>query len=91
MITDTKEFVKRVDGAADYLRSAVSDTVLPEICIVLGSGLGPLASMVEVIHEISYKDIPGFPVSTAPGHKGCLIIGKLEGKNVFLMNGRFHY
>ena len=91
MITDTKEFVKRVDGAADYIRNAVSGNTLPSICIVLGSGLGPLASMVDVDLEISYKDIPGFPVSTAPGHKGSLIIGKLEEKPVFLMNGRFHY
>ena len=91
MITDTKEFVKRVDGAADYIRNAVSGNTLPSICIVLGSGLGPLASMVDVDFEISYKDIPGFPVSTAPGHKGSLIIGKLEEKPVFLMNGRFHY
>lgn len=91
MITDTKEFIKRVDGAADYLRNAVSGNTLPSICIVLGSGLGPLASMVDVDLEISYKDIPGFPVSTAPGHKGSLIIGKLEDKPVFLMNGRFHY
>ena len=91
MITDTKEFIKRVDGAADYLRNAVSGNTLPSICIVLGSGLGPLASMVDVDLEISYKDIPGFPISTAPGHKGSLIIGKLEDKPVFLMNGRFHY
>ena len=80
MITDTKEFVKRVDGAADYIRNAVAGNTLPS-----------LASMVEVTHEISYKDIPGFPVSTAPGHKGSLIIGKLSDKPVFLMNGRFHY
>lgn len=91
MITDTKEFVKRVDDVADFLRTAVAGNTLPSICIVLGSGLGPLASMVDVIKEISYKDIPGFPVSTAPGHKGSLIFGTLEGKNVFLMNGRFHY
>lgn len=91
MITDTKEFVKRVDDAADYLRTAVDGNTLPSICIVLGSGLGPLASMVDVIKEISYKDIPGFPVSTAPGHKGSLIFGTLESKPVFLMNGRFHY
>ena len=91
MITDINEFVARVDGAADYIRKAVSGNTLPSVCIVLGSGLGPLSSMVGVYKEISYKDIPGFPVSTAPGHKGSLIIGTLEGKTVFLMNGRFHY
>ena len=91
MINDTVEFVKRVDGAADYIRSALSGRVLPSVCIVLGSGLGPLSSMAEEPLEIPYKDIPGFPVSTAPGHKGSLIIGMLSGKPVFMMNGRFHY
>lgn len=91
MITDTAEFVERVDGAAGYIRNALAGRVLPSVCIVLGSGLGPLSSMAEEALEIPYKDIPGFPVSTAPGHKGSLIIGNLSGKSVFMMNGRFHY
>lgn len=91
MITDIAEFIKRVDGAADYIRSALSNRTLPSVCIVLGSGLGPLSKMAEDAIEIPYKDIPGFPVSTAPGHKGSLITGELSGKPVFLMNGRFHY
>lgn len=91
MITDITEFTKRVDGAADYIRSALSNKTLPSVCIVLGSGLGPLSKMAEDAIEIPYKDIPGFPVSTAPGHKGSLIVGELSGKPVFMMNGRFHY
>ena len=91
MITDISEFINRVDGAADYIRSVLSDRGIPSVCIVLGSGLGPLSQMAEEAIEIPYKDIPGFPVSTAPGHKGSLIIGKLSGKPVFMMNGRFHY
>ena len=91
MITDVKEFVERVDGAADYIRGILSDRTLPAVCIVLGSGLGPLSEMAEDAIEIPYKDIPGFPVSTAPGHKGSLIAGNLSGKPVFMMNGRFHY
>ena len=91
MITDIKEFIERVDGAADYIRSVLSDRTLPAVCIVLGSGLGPLSEMAEDAIEIPYKDIPGFPVSTAPGHKGSLIAGNLSGKPVFMMNGRFHY
>ncbi len=91
MITDTAEFVKRVDGAAEYIRNALSGREIPSVCIVLGSGLGPLSKMAEDSWEISYKDIPGFPVSTAPGHKGSLIAGMLSGKSVFMMNGRFHY
>ena len=91
MITDTKEFIKRVDGAADHIRSVLSGRSLPAVCIVLGSGLGPLSEMAEDAIEIPYKDISGFPVSTAPGHKGSLIAGNLSGKPVFMMNGRFHY
>ena len=91
MITDITEFIKRVDGAADYIRSVLSDRELPSVCIVLGSGLGPLSKMAEEAIEIPYKDIPGFPVSTAPGHKGSLLVGRLSGKPVFMMNGRFHY
>jgi purine-nucleoside phosphorylase len=91
MITDIKAFVERVDGAADYIRSVLSDRTVPAVCIVLGSGLGPLSKMAEDAIEIPYKDIPGFPVSTAPGHKGSLIAGQLSGKPVFMMNGRFHY
>ncbi len=91
MITDIKAFVERVDGAADYIRSVLSDRTVPAVCIVLGSGLGPLSKMAEDAIEIPYKDIPGFPVSTAPGHKGSLIAGQLSGNPVFMMNGRFHY
>ena len=91
MITDTTDYVKRVDEAADYIRQSLSGRVLPSVCIVLGSGLGPLSSMAEDTLEINYKDIPGFPVSTAPGHKGSLLVGSLSGKPVFMMNGRFHY
>lgn len=91
MITDINEFIKRIDGAADYIRGVLSGKELPKVCVVLGSGLGPLSKMAEDALEIPYKDIPGFPVSTAPGHKGSLIVGKLSGKPVFMMNGRFHY
>ena len=91
MITDITEFIKRVDGAADHIRSVLSDKELPSVCIVLGSGLGPLSKMAEEAIEIPYKDIPGFPVSTALGHKGSLIFGTLSGQTVFMMNGRFHY
>jgi purine-nucleoside phosphorylase len=48
--------------------------------IILGSGLGNLATKIEVDFEISYKEIPHFPVSTVEGHKGRLILGKLNGK-----------
>ena len=91
MITDISEFIKTVDVAAEYIRGVLAGKEIPSVCIVLGSGLGPLSSMAEDAIEIPYKDIPGFPVSTAPGHKGSLLIGTLSGKPVFMMNGRFHY
>ena len=86
---DTKDYVERVNKAAEYIRDKISD--IPKIAIVLGSGLGGIAESVEDPITIPYKDIPGFPVSTAPGHKGELVFGKLHDKFVVLMNGRFHY
>ena len=65
--------------------------VQPKIAIILGSGLGPLTSQVQIDVQIPYKSIPHFPISTAPGHIGRLIFGKLEGKDVILMDGRFHF
>ncbi|WP_202710892.1 purine-nucleoside phosphorylase [Sporosalibacterium faouarense] len=66
-------------------------SVKPEIGIILGSGLGPLAEEIEDAVRIKYSDIPNFPVSTVKGHKGQLVIGKLNGKSVIAMQGRFHY
>lgn len=72
----------------EYIRS-ITD-FKPEIAVILGSGLGELANEVSPIAEIEYKNIPNMPVSTAPSHKGKLIFGKFEGKNVVLMQGRVH-
>ena len=91
MIDNVAEYMKSVDSSAEYIRTVLNNKVVPEICIVLGSGLAPLASMCEDVVSIPYTDIPGFPVSTVPGHEGRLIIGTLEGKKVFMMSGRFHY
>jgi len=63
----------------------------PEIALVLGSGLGDFAGNIEVKGVIDYKDIDGFPVSTAPGHAGQFIYGTLGGKNIICMKGRIHY
>ncbi len=75
--------------AADYIRSKVDK--MPKKAIILGSGLGELAEDVKNPVLLNYTDIPGFPSSTAPGHKGRLVIGELEGENVLLMQGRFHF
>ena len=63
----------------------------PEIGLILGSGLSGLAQELEAPVEIPYAEIPGFLVSTAPGHAGKLIFGKVAGKRVVCMSGRFHY
>ena len=63
----------------------------PELAIVLGSGLGKLADKVEAIQEISYQEIDGFPVSTAPGHKGRFVLANIHGVKTIIMQGRVHY
>ena len=67
------------------------DGFAPEIALVLGSGLGFLGDACEGAAVIPYADIPGFPLSTAPGHAGRMVFGKLAGKRVAVMQGRFHY
>lgn len=63
----------------------------PSVGIVLGSGLGNFIEEIEVEKEVAYADIPHFPVSTVEGHKGKLVFGKLSGKTVVAMAGRFHF
>ena len=82
--------LERIYSAADCLRDFLGDRQ-PEIGIVLGSGLGKLADQIKDPLVIPYKEIPGFPVSTAIGHKGNFIVGKLGGKCVIAMQGRIHY
>lgn len=66
-------------------------TTSPKTAIILGTGLGQLASEITSELELAYKDIPNFPVSTVEGHAGKLIFGKLGGKDILAMDGRFHY
>lgn len=63
----------------------------PEIGIVLGTGLGGLADVIDTIATVKYEDIPHFPVSTVKGHEGQLIFGTISGKKVVAMQGRFHF
>lgn len=62
-----------------------------EIGIILGTGLGGLVKEISIEHEIDYADLPHFPLSTVESHHGKLIFGKINGKNVVAMQGRFHY
>ena len=82
--------VERIMTAAEYVASKLNGHK-PLVGIVLGSGLGKLAEKIENPIVVPYKEIPGFPVSTAVGHKGNFIAGYLGGKPVIAMQGRFHY
>ncbi len=82
------EFDKSLQ-TANYLKQQID--YIPEYAIVLGSGLGSLVEDIQIDKEISYREIPNFPVSTVKGHKGSLIFGELGGKKVLAMNGRFHF
>ena len=81
--------LEKINQTAEFLRSQVSD--MPRIAIILGTGLGPLADMIEDKTVIPYSTIPNFPVSTVEGHSGNFIFGNLAGKRVMAMQGRFHY
>ena len=83
---------ERIHKAAAYIKEIIDGQGLaPTVGIVLGSGLGRLVDDIENPVTIPYKNIPGFPVSTAIGHKGNFIIGELGGKTVIAMQGRLHY
>lgn len=81
--------LKAINEAAEFIQSKTS--IQPEIGIILGTGLGGLVKEIEVVDEIPYESIPHFPVSTVESHKGKLILGRLGGKSVVAMQGRFHY
>ena len=84
-------YVETIYAATDFLRGKLSGLPKPTDGIILGSGLGKLANEIENPIEIPYGTIPGFPVSTAIGHKGSFIVGTLAGKTVIAMQGRIHY
>ncbi|MGI6259825.1 MAG: purine-nucleoside phosphorylase [Anaerolineaceae bacterium] len=78
-----------IDAATDAVRARL--TIIPEIALILGSGLGELAESIQNPTIIPTREIPFWPVSTVPGHKGRLVIGELEGKKVLVLQGRTHY
>lgn len=79
-----------IQTAAEYINERIAG-LRPEVGIILGSGLGKFADRIQDAIVIPYKDIPGFPVSTAVGHKGNFIAGHICGKTVLAMQGRFHF
>ncbi len=82
--------IETYNQTCEYIKSQIGDFV-PNVGVVLGSGLGAFADNVNSLYEIDYKDIPHFPVSTVKGHAGKLIFGTIGTKNVVVMKGRFHY
>jgi purine-nucleoside phosphorylase len=84
-----QEYKQRVEAVTAELRR-LRPGFTPKVGMVLGSGLGALAEEVEDKLVVPYSELPGFPVSTVPGHAGRLITGKLEGVEVVVMQGRVH-
>lgn len=91
MSATSKEFYnyEAYKQAADYIKGKTR--YQPEIGLILGSGLSPLADEIEAADYIPYADIPHFPHSSVPGHAGRLVIGRLQGKAVLVMQGRSHF
>jgi len=85
----TMDVMAQLREAIDFIRSKYQ--LKPSIGVVLGSGLGGFIDYVDVEHEITYAEIPHFPVSTVEGHSGKLILGKIGDKQIVIMAGRFHF
>ncbi len=83
------ELLKKINETVDVIREK-SDKNYP-IGIILGTGLGGLVKEMEIEHQIDYEDLPHFPLATVEAHNGKLLLGKIEGKNVVVMQGRFHF
>lgn len=79
-----------IKDSSAYIKSKIGDFE-PQVGIILGTGLGGLVNEIEITHQISYTNIPHFPVSTLEFHAGKLIFGYLSGKKVVAMHGRLHF
>ncbi|MFH5184808.1 purine-nucleoside phosphorylase [Paenibacillus sp. TAB 01] len=85
---ENSNLITKIQEAAAYIKEQYPTA--PEIGLILGSGLGVIADLVENAKVITYDSIPHFPVSTVEGHAGELLLGTIQGKHVLLMKGRFH-
>ncbi|MGB5529934.1 MAG: purine-nucleoside phosphorylase, partial [Ignavibacteriaceae bacterium] len=83
------ELILNINETLEVIRKHTAEKY--SIGIILGTGLGGLVKEIEVKHEISYESLPHFPISTVESHHGKLIFGKVNGKNVVAMQGRFHF
>ena len=85
----TTPLMKQLNETVNFIKSKINSTA--NTAIILGSGLGNLSTEINIDFSIAYSEIPHFPVSTVQGHKGRLILGILNGKKVWVMEGRFHF
>lgn len=83
------EYIQRLERAYASLTGKVNFS--PDILLVLGSGLGDIASEMQVVASVDYKDVDGMPISTVDGHKGRFVFGYIRGAKVVVMQGRLHY
>ena len=81
--------LEKIKATANFIKNRFKCN--PEIGIILGTGLGGLVDEIEIIDQISYEEIPDFPVSTVDGHAGRLIYAKMGNKEIIAMQGRFHF
>jgi len=88
MTFDVNDYRRQISETKSFLKDRLK--VEPEIGIILGTGLGGLIKELQLDQQIDYDQIPNFPVSTVEGHDGRLLLGKLSGKKILAMQGRFH-
>ena len=84
-----EDYVNKVDEAVSFLKKKIQRK--PSVVIILGTGLGGLIDSITVDSILPYAQIPHFPISTVKSHQGNLIFGKLQDKNVAVLQGRFHF
>ncbi|GLR18049.1 purine-nucleoside phosphorylase [Portibacter lacus] len=85
----SKSYYEKIAEATSFVRGYLKGNILD--AVILGTGLGSFVDSIDIEERIPYKNIPHFPVSTVESHQGELIIGKLKGKPIIVMSGRFHY
>jgi len=78
-----------IEEAASYIRRLTDEK--PQTCIVLGSGLGPMAERCEIIASANFQEIPFFPIPTTPGHEGRLLVARVGSVLTYMMQGRYHF
>jgi len=81
--------LRKIKESVDFIKNQYSEA--PGVGIILGTGLGGLVKEIQIEKSIPYEEIPHFPLSTVEGHSGKLIFGKLGGKTIVAMQGRFHF